>query len=106
MENFLIIGASSGVGKGIADQLSALGHQVYAPYNFTQSITVALKEFAPDHLVLLGPGSSLGGSIGQILIQNKWHNLFSKADFAEKQKKDPFLLAMGLEEQRKILVSK
>lgn len=32
MENFLIIGASSGVGKGIADQLSALGHQVYGTY--------------------------------------------------------------------------
>ncbi|MEK6555613.1 MAG: ACP S-malonyltransferase [Bdellovibrionota bacterium] len=80
-----------------------LGHQVYAPYDFTKSVTVALKEFCPDNIVLLGPGSSLGGSIGQILIQNKWQNITSKADFVERQKKDPFLLAMGLQDQRKLM---
>lgn len=83
-----------------------LGHQVYRPYDFTRSVTVALKEFCPDHLVLLGPGASLGGALGQILIQNKWQNISSKADFQERQKKDPFLLAMGLEAQRKMLVEK
>jgi [acyl-carrier-protein] S-malonyltransferase len=81
-----------------------LGHQVYAPYDFTKSVTVALKEFCPDNIVLLGPGSSLGGSIGQILIQNKWQNINSKTDFVERQKKDPFLLAMGLPDQRKLVI--
>lgn len=81
-----------------------LGHQVYKPYDFTKSISVALKEFAPDHLVLLGPGSSLGGAIGQILIQNRWQNILSKSDFVERQKKDPFLLSMGLDEQRQLLL--
>lgn len=76
-----------------------LGHQVIAPYDFTTSITVALKEFAPDRLVLLGPGSSLGGSIGQILIQNRWRGIASKTDFTAKQEQDPFLLVMGRREQ-------
>jgi [acyl-carrier-protein] S-malonyltransferase len=77
-----------------------LGHQVTRAYDFTQSISVALKEFAPDHLVLLGPGASLGGSIGQIMIENDWLGLKNKAQFSELQMKSPFLLAMGRPEQR------
>lgn len=78
-----------------------LGHQVYEYYDFTRSITVALKEFAPDHLVLLGPGNSLGGSIGQIMIANNWLGLSSKSDFtalqesALKQHQEPFLISIG-----------
>ncbi|HMN68919.1 MAG TPA: hypothetical protein PKC28_10310, partial [Bdellovibrionales bacterium] len=77
-----------------------LGHQVVEVYDFTKAITVALKEFAPDHLVLLGPGSSLGGSLGQVMIENKWKNLDSKASFAKLQAEDPFVLAMGRADQR------
>lgn len=80
-----------------------LGHQVVEPYDFTRAITVALKEFAPDHLILLGPGSSLGGSIGQILIANHWRGLKSKTDFSERQVRDPILLAMGREDQRELV---
>ena len=32
-----------------------LGHQVYKPFNFTKSLTVAMKELSPDNIVLLGP---------------------------------------------------
>lgn len=81
-----------------------LGHQVTEPYDFSHAITVSLKEFAPDALVLLGPGSSLGGSIGQILIQNDWKSIKSKADFSQKQATDPFLIAMGRPEQRNLLL--
>lgn len=81
-----------------------LGHQVYAPYDFTQSLKLALKEFAPDHLVLLGPGTSLGGAIGQTLIEVGWRGLGSKDDFQELQKAEPFLLAMDMKEQRALLV--
>lgn len=63
-----------------------LGHQVVAPYDFTKAVTVALKEFAPDHLVLLGPGNSLGGSVGQILVMNKWKDIVDKASFSNHQK--------------------
>lgn len=73
-----------------------LDTQVVDTYDFTKAITVSLKEFAPDHLVLLGPGNSLGGSIGQILVENKWLGMASKADFSAHQKTDPFLLSLGL----------
>src|SRR5690606_40799467 len=70
-------------------------HQVIAPYDFTAAVTVSLKEFCPDRLILLGPGNTLGGAIGQILIQNKWHNIASKSDLSERQKQDPFLISLG-----------
>lgn len=63
-----------------------LGHQVYAPYDFTASVTVALKEFMPDYLWLLGPGASLGGTLGQILVKNKWKNILNKNDFKQRSK--------------------
>jgi [acyl-carrier-protein] S-malonyltransferase len=83
-----------------------LGHQVVAPYDFTRAVSVALKEFAPDQLVLLGPGGSLGGAIGQILVENNWHGIRSKDDFTKIQaSENPFLIAMGRSEQRKIITA-
>lgn len=85
--------------------------QVVAPYDFTKAVTVTLKEFAPQKLVLLGPGNSLGGSIGQILIQNRWRptanskEITNKAEFQALQKENPFLISMGLLDQRKILTT-
>lgn len=73
-----------------------LDTQVVDTYDFTKAVTVTLKEFAPDKLVLLGPGNSLGGSIGQILVENKWLGIKNKADFSSRQKEDPFLISMGL----------
>ncbi len=70
--------------------------QVLETYNFTKSIEVALKEFAPDHLVLLGPGNSLGGAIGQIMVQNQWKGIKTKEDFSNLQLKKPFLISLGL----------
>lgn len=70
-------------------------HQVVKPYDFTKAISVSLKEFCPDRLILLGPGNTLGGAIGQILIENKWLNITSKAEFSERQKQNPFLISLG-----------
>lgn len=81
-----------------------LGHQVVEPYDFTAAITVALKEFAPDHLVLLGPGASLGGSIGQVMVANDWKGLKSKEQFSQRQASEPILLAMGRPDQRGLVV--
>jgi len=72
-----------------------LGHQVTEVYDFTKAISFCLKEFCPDHLVLLGPGNTLGGSIGQILVENNWRNIKSKTDFTEMQKETPFLISLG-----------
>ena len=81
-----------------------LGHQVTEPYDFSAAISVALKEFAPDKLIILGPGSTLGGAVGQCLVANNWQHISSKKDFIARQKNDPFVLAMGLAEQRKHVV--
>lgn len=81
------------------------GHQVVQPYDFTQAVRVALREFNPDHLVLLGPGESLGGSIAQVMIAESWRGLDSKQAFAEAQlSAAPPLLAMSRPEQAVLLL--
>lgn len=70
-------------------------HQVTQAYDFTRAISVCLKEFSPDRLILLGPGNTLGGAIGQSMIANKWLDLTSKAEFSERQKKNEFLISLG-----------
>lgn len=81
-----------------------LGTQVVETYDFTKAIEVAVKEFAPDKLIVLGPGATLGGAVAQSLIQHEWLGLQSKKDFISLQKTDPFILAMGLNDQRKLVI--
>lgn len=81
-----------------------LGGQVVNPFNFSAAIEVAIKEFAPDRLILLGPGSSLGAPIGQELVRQRWLGLKDKACFRQRQADAPFLLAMGLDAQRSLVV--
>ena len=77
--------------------------QVTETFNFTKSISTALKEFSPDKLLLLGPGNSLGGATGQIIIKNNWNSIKTKKSFLHEQEKDPFLISMGISEQRDIV---
>lgn len=81
-----------------------LDTQVTKMYDFSKAIEVAIKEFAPDKLIVLGPGSTLGGSVAQNLIKHKWLGMETKSDFISQQKEDPFVLAMGLAQQRKLVV--
>ncbi|MDT0594563.1 ACP S-malonyltransferase [Glaciecola petra] len=81
-----------------------LGHQVYDYYDFSRSVEVVLKEFSPDKLIVLGPGNTLGGAIGQCLVEHKWQGISSKSAFSKRQKQDPFLLAMGNSEQRALVI--
>ncbi|MHC4392000.1 MAG: ACP S-malonyltransferase [Planctomycetota bacterium] len=62
-----------------------LDHQVTEPYDFTASVRVALREFAPDALVLTGPGNSLGAPVGQILVAERYRGIDGKAAFQEVQ---------------------
>jgi len=72
-----------------------LGLQVVEPYDFTLSVRVALREQAPDHLVLPGPGNTLGGVCGQILIAEGWRGLRNKADFERAQASErPCVISM------------
>ncbi len=77
-----------------------LGHQVYLAYDFSKALEVSVKEFAPDRIIILGPGNTLGGAVAQALININWQGLSCKADFISQQKQDPYVLAMGMEEQR------
>ncbi len=77
-----------------------LGHQVVAPYDFTTSVRVVMREYAPDHLVLLGPGGNLGGAVAQALIAEGWRGLHTRADFAAMQAAGPVVLSMARPEQR------
>jgi len=77
--------------------------QILEPYDFTRSLTVALKEFAPGRIVLLGPGETLGGAIGQVVVAEKWLQIEDKAGFAARQEAEPFLVAMNRPEQRSLV---
>lgn len=77
------------------------GTQILETYDFTRAVQVAVREFAPDRIILLGPGDTLGGAIAQALIAIEWRGLRSKADFQMMQASaEPVLLAMGREDQR------
>lgn len=72
-----------------------LGAQVTEPYDFTRSVRVLLREHAPDELVLPGPGNSLGGVCGQILVAEGWRGMHSRAEFdAVQAGSDPVVRSM------------
>lgn len=81
-----------------------LNTQVTETYNFSQAIEVAMKEFAPDVLILTGPGSTMGGAVAQVMIDVNWQDLADKQDFIARQKSQPLLLAMGMDGQRQQVV--
>lgn len=80
------------------------GAQVVQTYDFTRAVQVGVREFAPECVIVLGPGTTLGGAVAQSLIGIGWQGLGSKADFTARQADDPYLLAMGREDQRSLVV--
>ena len=62
-----------------------LGAQIIEPFSFLASVRNALHEFAPDRLVLPGPGNTLGGVCGQIAALDGWRGVRNKADFEALQ---------------------
>lgn len=83
-----------------------LGHQVTEAYDFSKAIEVAVKEFAPDKIIVLGPGNTLAAPVAQELIKHNWFDWKSKQDFIDAQAKEPLLIAMGHEEQRRLASGK
>lgn len=79
------------------------GTQILETYDFTRAIQVATLEYAPDRIILLGPGDTLGGAIAQALIAIEWRGLRSRQDFQEMQSSAPILLSMGREDQRALV---
>jgi [acyl-carrier-protein] S-malonyltransferase len=77
-----------------------LGHQVVETYDFSAAVRTALREFAPEALIVTGPGMTLGGAVAQCLIGENWKGLTDKESFLQLQSEAPLLLAMGRSEQR------
>jgi malonyl CoA-acyl carrier protein transacylase len=80
-----------------------LDRQVTETYDFAASVRVALREYAPDHLVLLGPGDTLGSAVAQVLIAERWQGIDSREAFLERQRADPLVLSMARSEQAALL---
>ena len=85
-------------------QKYTLEEQVTETYQFRRMIHNALSLLAPDRIILLGPGSNLGGAIAQSIIDIGWYGIHSKAEFQQRQSEDPVLLSMGRREQRKKVI--
>lgn len=86
-------------------QTYTLENQVLEPYDFSASLRVTLREYNPDHLVLLGPGETLGGAIAHVIIEQGWKGIHSKADFLAAQKSDtPPLIAMNRPDQARLVI--
>ena len=65
-----------------------LGHQVIA-YDFTAAIRTGLLEFAPEVVIKLGPGTTLGGAVGQVMTSCGWWGLCTKSGFARMHRRTP-----------------
>lgn len=76
------------------------GAQVIETYDFTRCVQTGLKEFAPDCVIVLGPGNTLGGATAQSMVMCDWDGQSTKAQFSDRQKTAPMMLAMGHEGQR------
>ncbi len=79
-----------------------LGAQINRTYDFSRAVQIAAAEFAPDKIIVLGPGTTIGAPVAQALIASHWRGLSDKSDFASRQRTDPFMLSMGIPEQRAI----
>ncbi|NMM43263.1 ACP S-malonyltransferase [Rhodospirillaceae bacterium KN72] len=81
-----------------------LGHQVVEPYDFTAAVRSGLREFAPDLVIVLGPGQTLGGAVAQTMIANSWRGQTCKDDFTALQKAAPYLVSLGMDGQRGLAI--
>ena len=73
-----------------------LGEQLTEPYRFATSLHVALREYAPELLVLAGPGASLASIVGSVVVTEGYRGLRSRAAFeAAQQSSQPLVLSMG-----------
>ena len=95
-------GAIHRPGVAHPDEVSAytLGHQVVETFDFTAAVRVALRSFAPDTLILPGPGQSLGAPVAQLLVEEGWQGIRSRQDFMNRQtSEEPLLIAMDRPDQ-------
>ena len=79
--------------------------QVTSTFDFTACVRVALREYAPDLLVCLGPGDALGAPVAQVIIQERWQGIDERAAFLRRQQDDPLVVSFARAEQRRLVTS-
>jgi [acyl-carrier-protein] S-malonyltransferase len=62
-----------------------LNDHVVRPYRFATALRVALREYAPEVVLLPGPGNSLGGICGQVLVAEGYRGIRSRQAFERAQ---------------------
>ncbi len=82
-----------------------LGTQVVAPFDLRAAIRIALRNLAPDVVILPGPGSNLGSAVAQTMIMEGWSGISSRDNFIQRQNADPILLSMRWPDQRMRVVA-
>lgn len=81
------------------------GTQIREPFDFSAAVRVALREYNPDHVVLLGPGETLGGAIAHVMIAERWRGITSKSEFLQAQQtSDRPLIAMNRLDQAQTIL--
>ncbi len=82
-----------------------LGTQVETPYDFTAALTAALGDYAPESVICLGPGDTMGAPVAQAMIRTGWHGLRDRTDFLEAQAAPtPLVISMARPAQRALVV--
>jgi acyl transferase domain-containing protein len=77
-----------------------LGTQINQSFDFSRAVQIVAAEFAPDKIIVLGPGTTMGAPTAQALIQFGWRDFAAKSDFIARQEMDPVVLSMGIASQR------
>jgi [acyl-carrier-protein] S-malonyltransferase len=72
-----------------------LVEQPTSTYDFAASLRVALRDYAPEVLLLPGPGASLGEVCAQIIVAEGYRGIRSRVDLEKTQSgPNPILLSM------------
>jgi [acyl-carrier-protein] S-malonyltransferase len=72
-----------------------LGDHIVGQYRFATALRVALREYAPEVVLLPGPGNSLGGICGQVLVAEGYRGIRSRQAFERAQAgAQPLLLSI------------
>jgi hypothetical protein len=78
-----------------------LREQILATYDFSAALRCALYDYAPEVVICLGPGDTMGGPVGQVMVETGWRGMRDFTDFLEAQRSDaPPVIAMARPEQR------
>ncbi|HET7520289.1 MAG TPA: hypothetical protein VFK61_01985 [Candidatus Limnocylindria bacterium] len=73
-----------------------LGAQLVEPYHFGVGLRVALREYAPDHVVVAGAGGGMMAIVGQVIVEEGYRGLRSRAAFEAAQRSArPLVLSVG-----------